>query len=208
MLYIILEAFALAFAISLDTLVVSIGYGTSKIKIPFVSAFIMSLFNVIVLSISIFIGSLLGNKISSNVCSIISFCLLFCVGIFKFSSEMFKIWLEKRAKKGQIKLKVFNFKLICSVITDSTSADINKDKRLSPREALTLALILSVDSIGVGLGIGLNSVRLEIFVLFTFLISLFFIPFGSFIGKKLSNKVNLSWLSGIILIVLSIFKLF
>lgn len=207
MFYIILEALSLAFAISLDTLVVAIGYGTSKIKIPFLSAFIMALFNVFVLSLSIFLGALLGNHIDTKISKIISFSLLLTVGLFKFLSEMIKIWLNKRAEKGYIKLKLFNFSLMLSVIADPNKADVNKDKMLSVVEALTLALILSIDSIGVGFSIGVSNVNFYIIAAFTFILSLFFIPLGSFLGKKLAGKVNLSWLSGFILIILAIIKL-
>ena len=112
MLYIILEALTLALAISLDTLVVSIGYGTSKIKIPFASAFVMSFFNIVVLSFSIFIGSLVGGAISNQTAKIISFSLLFTVGLIKFLSELIKIFLARKAKKGQIRLKIMGFRLI------------------------------------------------------------------------------------------------
>lgn len=208
MFYIIFEALILALAISLDTLVVSIGYGTSKIKIPFSSAFIMSFLNIVMLSFSIFLGSLLGGIISQSTANIISFSLLLTVGLIKFLSELIKILLDKKAKKGEIKFKIFGFRLILSVITDSRHADINKDKNLSPIEAITLALILSIDSIGVGLSVGVVPVNLTYFIIFSFLLSLFFIPVGAWIGKKLSSKINLSWLSGLILIALAIFKLF
>lgn len=208
MFYILLEVLSLALAISLDTLVVSIGYGTSKIKIPFVSAFIMSFFNIVVLSFSIFIGALVGNSVNPDIAKYISFALLLIVGFFKFSSEMIKIWLGKKAKKGCFNVKIFNFKLIFSVIADTRKADVNEDKNLSPFEALTLGLILSIDSIGVGFGIGILPVNLELFIIFAFSFPLLFIPLGSFIGKKLSNKINLSWLSGLILIILSVTKLF
>lgn len=207
MFYIILEALSLAFAISLDTLVVAICYGTSKIKIPFLSAFIMALFNVFVLSLSIFLGAILGNHIDTKISKIISFSLLLTVGLFKFLSEMIKIWLNKRAEKGYIKLKLFNFSLMLSVIADPNKADVNKDKMLSVVEALTLALILSIDSIGVGFSIGVSNVNFYIIAAFSFILSLFFIPLGSFLGKKLAGKVNLSWLSGFILIILAIIKL-
>jgi putative sporulation protein YtaF len=208
MLYIILEALTLALAISLDTLVVSIGYGTSKIKIPFASAFVMSFFNIVVLSFSIFIGSLVGDAITEHTAKIISFSVLLAVGLFKFLSELIKIFLARKAKKGQVKLKILGFRLILSVIADSRQADLNKDKKLSPIEALTLGLILSIDSIGVGLSIGIMPIYLNYVIIFSFLLPLIFIPIGSFIGKKLSGKINLSWLSGLILIALAITKLF
>lgn len=209
MILVIIEALLLAFAISIDTLIACFGYGVSKIKIPFLSAIFITLINTLVLGLSILFGFLLKGAISLTFAKWLSFGLLLSVGIFKLFSELLKMWLAKKVDKP-IKVKVFNFHLMLKVITDSTYADLNKDKKLSILEAISVSLVLALDEIGVGLGVGVQSSAPYIILILNFFTCILSVWLGVFIGKKVSKitKINLSWLGGVLLIILAITKLF
>lgn len=209
MILVIIEALLLAFAISIDTLIACFGYGVSKIKIPFFSAIFITLINTLVLGLSILFGFLLKGAISLTFAKWLSFGLLLSVGIFKLFSELLKMWLAKKVDKP-IKVKVFNFHLMLKVITDSTYADLNKDKKLSILEAISVSLVLALDEIGVGLGVGVQSSAPYIILILNFFTCILSVWLGVFIGKKVSKitKINLSWLGGVLLIILAITKIF
>lgn len=209
MTFVFLEAFLIALAISIDTLVAAFGYGISKIKIPFRSALFITFINTLVLALSILVGFLLKGAVSLTFAKWFSFALLILVGLFKLFSELLKLWLSKKVDKP-IQVKVFNFQLMLNVLTDSTKADVNKDKVLSILEAISISLVLALDEIGVGISTGVSNSYPYIVLIFNFFTCLAAVYVGLFIGKKISNhsKINLSWLSGLILIILAVVRLF
>ena len=209
MLYIFLELILIALTSSLDAFVACFGYGLNKIKIPFKTACFMTLISTLTMSTSLIIGFLFKEIIPLNICRWISFSLLLITGIIKLFSDIFKIILTKTAKKT-IKIKFFNFNLLINVLNNPENADIDKNKILSLKEALSLSFILSLDEFGVGISLGLKNVLNFIIIPLNIVFSLFSIFFGIFIGKNMSKiiKINFSWLSGIILIGLAIVKLF
>ncbi len=209
MIYIIIESFILSLAISIDTFVACFGYGLSGIKVPFRSTIFIAFVNTFILGISVLIGYFLGGVISTDFAKWLSFGLLLAIGIFKFFSELFKIWLTKRVNKN-LDIKMFNFRLILKVMADSNSADIDKNKILTIPEAMSIALVLSIDQIGVGLSHGVNNLYPYILIIFNLFTCFCSSLLGTKLGKKMSShiKINLSWLSGLILIILAVVKLF
>lgn len=206
-----LEIFILSLAISLDSFMSAFGYGTSKIKIHLLSAFVMSLTGTIMLVGSCLIGSLTSGVLSQTAVKYIAFSLLLAVGIFKLGCEIFKSILQRKVKKGkEAKLKIFGKTIDFEKSVDITKLDADNNKILSPIESFGLGFILSIDSLGVGLSYGLqNQLQILLFGI-SFIFSLISIVLGNFLGKKLAktSKINLSYLSGIVLIALAISKLF
>lgn len=207
----ILETILLALATSLDSLVAAFGYGSSKIKVPFSSALVMSSINTVILGISVAIGYFLSGVISDTVSKWISFGLLLGIGIFKFFSELLKIWLNKRVQlEKAMSFKIFKFHLMLCVMADSQKADLDKNQRISLGEATLLGLVFSVDGIGVGLSNGVSNPYCYLFIIVSFFAVFGALFLGDFLGNKFAKiaKINLSWLSGLLLIMLGISKLF
>ncbi len=78
-----------------------------------------------------------------------------------------------------------------------------------PFEAASLSIALSLDGLAVGIGAALvnsNSVQIVLFSLISDMVA---VMLGCFIGNKIAEKIsfNLSWLSGLLLIVLSFLKI-
>ncbi len=120
---------------------------------------------------------------------------------------MLKNALRKRQGEGGLKFRFFNIDFVVCVYLDETKADCDSSKNLSAKEALTLALALSADSLASGFGAGLGNPNIVRIVIASLLAGLCAIAVGDFLGQKVScKKPNVSWLSGVILILLGLFK--
>ena len=77
-------------------------------------------------------------------------------------------------------------------------------------EAFYLAIALSLDSLAVGFGSGLGYVNYAQVIILCFLVGIVCLRLGSQLGRHFANiiNVNLSWLSGVLLIILAFIRTF
>lgn len=92
---------------------------------------------------------------------------------------------------------------------DETNADFNKSKDLGPKESLYLAVALSLDSLAIGFSSSLAGINYIRVIFLSLLYGIVAVQLGLLIGRKLVEKsnINISWLSGAILMVLAITKI-
>lgn len=205
-----MEIILLVLALSLDAFVASIAYGTNKIKIPFKSIIIIDSICALSLVLSLLLGGVLANILPDKATIIISFLILMGIGIYYLFESLVKNYLKgKKKKKGRVKLKVFNISFIIEVYIDETKADMDNSKTLSSQEAFYLAIALSLDSLAIGFGSGLLYVNILYIFFASLIMDLVAIWAGLFIGRSFvdKTKIDLSWLAGIILILLAVLKL-
>ena len=205
-----INALLFSLALSLDSLVAFFGYGMENIKVPFKRLILIITLNTFVLACGLLLGFLLAGAINTSFEKYLSFSLLLITGLCKLFSSLLKIWLNRKSNdKNPIKIKFLDYNLFLSVCLDPVKADLNKDKILSLKESFLIGTILSLDSLGVGIGIGISDSFPYLIIIFSFVIGLIFSFLGNILGKKISKltKINFSWLSGLILIILAIVKL-
>lgn len=205
-----LESLLLVLSLCVDALVASFAYGTNKIKIPMVSSIILTSISTLFLMISMALGSLINGLISEGLAHIICFGILFLLGFLRLFEGLLKNYLNKKAlSPHNIEVTVFNFKLVLNVYADVTLADLDHSKSLSIKEALYLGTALSLDSLIVGFGAALAPISFVEVTFFSILFNFISIAIGGFIGSKCAEKldIELSWVSGIILIILSLLKI-
>lgn len=206
-----LESLLLVLALSLDAFAASIAYGANRIRIPLSSILIINSICTMFLAITILIGSFIKTAIPGDMLSVLSFIMLILLGVYYMFEGFVKTVLSKSTNSNRrLNLKVFDLRFIIEVYVDETKADYNYSKHLSPKEALYLAMVLSLDSIGAGLGSGLVDINWVQVLVFSLIFGLAAIWSGLIVGRKLSKKIDmeLSWLSGLILIVLAFMKIF
>lgn len=204
------ESLLLVCSICLDAFVASIAYGSNKIKIPVISSMVISIVGAVVLGVSLFLGSLIKDFLPGNLPITLSFSILMILGIYRLFESLFKGYIQKHiTTEKSFSFKLFDFNFILQIYADETKADIDKSKVLSIKESLYLAIALSFDSLAVGFGSSLAGVNYIQTIILCFIVGLCATCIGSFIGKKLVEKTNidLSWLSGVILMVLAITKI-
>ena len=206
-LIIFFETVLICATLSTDCLACGLAYGTSKIKIPLKSALTVSLICALSPCISLLLGKIILPFLSEGTAKYISCGIMLLIGTFKLFEQLIKLFLSK---KDEIKLKLFNFNLILKIYKNDTEADLNKDKVLSAKEAISLAAALSVDGIAVGFSAGFGGTNGLVMAAVLFSMSMLSLYVGTLIGKKLiqKTKLNLSWLSGVVLIVIALTKLF
>lgn len=202
------EALLLVTALSVDSFVASFAYGANKIKIPFISVSIISIICSVILILSIFLGSIIKPLIPEP--QTICFVILFILGIVKLFDSSIKTFIRKHNDLNkQLKFSLFNLSFILNIYADPQNADCDLSRELSPLEAAPLAIALSIDGLAVGIGAGLVTVSIIQIIVFSLITNVITILLGSYIGYKIAERtsLNLSWLSGLLLIILAVMKL-
>ena len=204
------NAVLLVGALSIDAFVASFAYATSKIKIPFKSALIINVVSTTILGIALFFGSIVSRFIPSIFTISICFTMLLMLGLAKLFDSTLKALLGTRGSLTRnYEFKVSDFRFFLKVYIDNTAADVDHSLILSPKESFSLALALSLDGLAAGFGAGLVSANFFQIILFSLIVNIVAILGGCFIGNKIAEKteLNLSWLSGVTLILLAFLKL-
>ncbi len=205
-----LESILLVISLCIDACAASFAYGTNKIKIPVTSGIILTGISTLFLAFSIGIGSIIKGFIPVHLTTAICFCILFLLGFMRLFEGLLKSYLNKKAVSPEnIELSLLNFKLVLNVYMDATLADVDQSKSLSTKEAIYLGIALSLDSLIIGFGVALATINLMQIILLCIVLNSLAIFLGAMVGNICAKKANvdLSWLSGVILILLAFFKL-
>lgn len=208
--YSVLEALMIVTALSTDAFVSAFAYGGNKIKIPFSSVVVVSAVCSAILAISLFFGALVSPLIPHHLTSFICFLILFILGMIKIFDSTLKALIRKHSQlRKDFRFSAFNLKFVLRVYADPKEADLDLSRILSPAEAGYLALALSADGLAAGFGAGLTDANPVLLVLFSLLLNTAAMTGGAYAGRKIAEKLtlNLSWMSGLLLIALGIIKL-
>lgn len=205
----VLEALVLVTALSIDAFVASFAYGTNKVRIPFSSLAVMDLLSASILFLFLFLGRLISPLLSPGLIRIFCFAILFGLGIIKLFDSYLKMLIRKNGKnEPKLQFTFLQFRFILTVYADPDKANADRSNTLSPKEAVSLGAALSLDSAAAGFGAGFLALGLGWILLLSIIIGAFAIAAGSALGNKLAEKLslNLSWLSGLLLIILAFMK--
>lgn len=209
-LYGLTEALILVVALSLDAFAASFAYGTDRIKIPFSSMMVINGICAGMLAASLFLGTMVRAAIPDGVTSVLCFAILLVLGTEKLCDSAVKAYIRSgRTVRKKLSFSFLNLNFILRVYADPETADSDASKTLNPREAASLAVALSLDGLAVGLGAAMSNADSIQIVLLSLITDAAAVMGGSWIGNRLSRKtsLNLSWLSGLLLIVLAFLKL-
>ena len=208
--YAALEALLLVVALSLDAFVASFAYGAQRIRIPYSSAAIISVICTAMLAVSLLAGSLLRPFLPQSLTKGLCFAILFLLGLVKLCDSTIKTLIRKHKRMHrQVSFSLFSLKFILDVYADPEKADRDGSRELSPAEAASLAVALSLDGLAVGFGAALMQVNFLMVMLFSLAVGMLAVRLGGKIGNRAAQKLpfDLSWLSGALLIVLASLKL-
>ncbi|MCL2828286.1 MAG: manganese efflux pump [Oscillospiraceae bacterium] len=206
----IVEILILVFALSIDALVASFAYGSQKIKIPVRSVLTLSLICSGILALALYLGTQAAMYIDERLIGGISFAILFGLGLMRICDSSLKNWIRRRENHtSQINFSAFNLKFVLQVYADPNMADVDASRILSPREALALAVALSLDSIAAGLGAGLLGAGIPLAAGLMAILTAVAVVAGCALGGKLAHRLtaDISWLSGVLLIILAVLQL-
>ena len=200
----IFSSILLAFSASLDSLIIGIAYGIKKIRIKFSINIIIALIVTLGTFLSMLLGAILGNFIPGYICNYIGAILLIAVGIW-MTIDYYKD--QKSLSSDTTDSDDINNDLIDSlnydeILTKNKTADIDGSGNIELKEAVSLALALSINNFA--LGIPLTTA-------FTFIFSVLILIIGFKIGNSFLSKIFGKYsglLSALIIILMGVFQLF
>ncbi|WP_416199045.1 MAG: sporulation membrane protein YtaF [Sporanaerobacter sp.] len=205
-----LESLFIVVAICIDSLAIGIAYGMKKIKIPIKSLFMINIICTGILAIAMFLGDVAKKFLSGQLPTIISFLILLFIGIYFLVEGLINFFAKKsKESKKKFEIKFSNVKIIIDVVVDCTKADMNKSGDIDLKEAFYLGMALSLDALGIGFGSALGNINYIQVLVLSFVFNMAIILIGLFLGEKFvsKSKMEFSWISGLILILLALCKL-
>ena len=165
-------------ALTTDSFVVSFAYGIEKIKLSFLMVVGMNLIMSCLLGMAVLTGNFLSCFLSKTITSLVSTGILVGMGFYR----LFTCFFSKQE-------------------TDEKE----KKRHLTGIEATLLAVVLSLDSLAVGLGTGLVQTGGMFLAVGSFVGGILMMEAGWKLGNVfgISVKKDLSWLSGACLVLLA-----
>jgi len=172
----------------LDALTAAFAYGCTGTKIPLKSVMIINIVCTAMLGAALFVGSYASSFIPPVVGVILCFAVLMLIGGIKLYQGLFS------------KSEDCDRKLDKSPKTP---------KILNPGEAAIIAAALSVDGLAAGFGAALGGVNGLVMLIISLIAHMAAVPLGCVLGRRLSQKTNLniSWIGGVVIIILAFTKL-
>ena len=196
-------------ALSVDAFVASLAYGASKIRIPPASVAVITLVCSLVLGLSLLCGASIRPFVPAWMTKIICSTILIVLGLVKLCDSSIKHYIRThRQKQKQISFSALHLTFILNIYADPVEADSDRSHTLSPKEAGSLAAALSLDGLAAGFGAALGNIHLPTAMLCSLVINTLAVILGSILGNRIARKISLdlSWLSGILLILLGLLK--
>ena len=198
------NAFLLVIALSLDSFLASLAYGGEHIRIPWKSAVLISSIGVLFLSFSLYTAAFIQQFIPPYICRMISFAIFFMIGLSSLFQGTIKSFLGTYKRK-KLSFEYSGISFVLDIYLDETKADADNSKLLSLKEALYLAVALSIDSLASGFALGIRIVQPLPGLGISFSVGILANLGGSFLGGKVLSlkECRLSWVSGVLFLILA-----
>lgn len=204
------EALIIVVALSVDTFISGVAYGANGIRIPAASAAAVNLITSAILALALLFGDLLGSFMPPEAATAICVALLLTLGTGKIFDSAVKTFIRRhRAFSREYRFSFLSLGFILNVYADPERADRDNSSVLSVPEAALLAAALSLDGLAVGFGAGVSDTAIAPLILLSLLPDIPCLMAGCALGNRASKKlgVELSWLSGVLLVFLALTKL-
>ncbi len=197
-------------AVSLDSMTAGFSYGTQKVHIRASSFLLLVCVPAAFITAANRLSHLLLYILPADVLSLLSFLLLFLIGCSKLTESLIRHLAKKYpslARNWGCRIKQLN--IIFTIYLSPEDANTEDLQTLSAKEALLLSLALSLDSILVGMAFAAEPISWLPFLLLAMLFNLLLFSAGYLLGRLLSRMLHmdLSWLSGLFLLLLAIHAL-
>lgn len=205
-----IEIFLLVVALCVDEMVACMAYGADGMKLGMRQIVLMNLVCSFFLGVSLGAGTLFSGLIQEQTARAVGFVCLLLLGLVKLSDYFIKAYINRHANLWKnISFSFSNLRFIISIYGNPSAADKDESHTLSTKETLFLSCAMSIDSLAVGAMAAFLGVNLVAAVLMTFSVGSVLGFAGYQIGRHAvrKKKRDLSWLCGVLLIVLAIMKL-
>ncbi len=197
------QACLLALAVCMDTFFAAMGCSMNGILIPKRCALLISFVGTAFLAVSLSGAQLLGMILPEYIFRYLGFAILFLLGSSQIMKEFLTILFRKHRPHWNWKA----LGLVIDICFDETLADTDHSKTLSLSEAAAYSAALSLDSLASGLGAGIQKAYIPVCLVLTLCAGFLLTLSGAEFGKICHQKKNLSWLGGVMLLILAFCRL-
>lgn len=194
-------------AVSVDSLTAGLTYGTQRVQIKFPAYLILICVPAAFITAANLVGSSLALLLPAAALPALSFTLLSILGCSKLSESLIRLVARKHpslTRNWGCKIKQIN--IIFTVYLSPEDANKEDLQVLSPKEAFLLSLALSLDSVLVGMAFTTGEVPAAALFILSALFNLTLFAAGYGFGHLVSSvlHIDLSWLSGLLLLLLAV----
>lgn len=207
LLYIVM----LSLSLSIDAFGIGISLGLRSIKFSFIPMAATAVLSFLVTLFAVLFGRTASAFLPLSYIPLISSFMLIFIGIWIIFQAIKKETPKKEVSNNSIHTFIIkSLGITVNIIRTPVSCDIDGSKNIDLKEALYLGTALSLDSFGAGFASGMSEIFSPLIPVFSATGQILFITLGILCGKHLKSfkKDNLfSIISGIIIIIIGIFKL-
>lgn len=193
-------------AVSLDSLTAGFSYGTGRVHIKALSLLLLACVPALFITAAGGLSEIVGSLLPPGVLPFLSFFMLAAIGVAKLFESLIRVVARKHPSlMGNWGCQIKQINIIFTVYLSPEEANRTDLQVLSAKEALLLSLALSLDSVLVGMAFPAAAIpKLTLFFSATLFNLLLFVT-GYFSGRLLSRmlRIDLSWLSGLCLLLLA-----
>lgn len=200
-----ISSIILAFSASIDSLIIGLAYGIKGIKIGLISNAVIAIVVTFGTFLSMCIGLVLSEFIPKELCSLIGSVMLILLGFWMLYTEIKKKLPSKNASVELIDSLDYN-----KILINDKTADIDNSGNIDFREALTLALALSINNLALGISGSMAGLSIFLTTVFTFIFSILTLLLGLKIGNSYLSKFfgkYSSYITALIIIIMGLSEL-
>ncbi|MDE7018383.1 MAG: hypothetical protein K2P65_12595 [Lachnospiraceae bacterium] len=194
-------------AVSIDSLTAGLSYGASRVHIKPLAALFLVFIPSVSITLMTKLGSLFFSFFPASVFSLLSFLLLLILACEKLLESLIRHLCAKYPHSvGNFAYKIKQVNIIFTIYFSPEDANKQDVQVLSAKEAFFLSLALSLDSILASMAFSCQAPSLLSFFFIAALFHFLLFSGGFLLGVLLSKKfsVDLSWLSGLFLLLLAL----
>ena len=204
------QSAALVIALCLDSLVAALALSAGGIRVSRAAAAVVSGVSAVFLTLSMAAGQLLRPILPPAAAKTAGFLILAALGVARLLDSAIKGLIRRSSThSARIDFRFLGFDCILRIYADSTAADADSSKTLTPAEAVPLSIALSLDSLAAGLGAGMwaSPGSLGFTAGLSLCMGAASVALGCALGRRLHSALDLSWAGGLLLLGLAAAKL-
>lgn len=199
----------LGIALSIDSFGTGLVYGLKKMKIPYLSIFIISLCTASALFASTLAGQLIQRMLTPEWASRIGGIILVLIGLFIVLEFIWKE-ADHHTEKMMLNWEISSLGVVVQILRKPMQADLDRSGTVTGFEAFVLGFALSIDALGAGIGAAMLGFSPFYLALSAACMSFIFLVIGLKVGSVFSQirwVKQISILPGLLLIIIGIFKM-
>lgn len=200
----------LVFALCTDTFVASLAYGANKVHVTWGKIALLNGICSGCLGLALGMGNLIDAVIPENLTKIICFVCLFMLGLAKLLDYSIKACINRNSHiRRDLSFSLSGLKVIVSIYGDPLAADADGSLSLGWKETVFLAFAMSIDSLVAGTMAAFLNIPTFTTLIMSFIIGIGVMYAGLRLGGRVAArwKCDLSWISGVLLIILAVTKI-